>query len=269
MKKGIHYDQTYAPVASWSSIRTLLALTAIHNWHTVQLDYVLAFPQAPVEKEIYMEIPIGVKMSDWDNPKDYVLKLKQNVYGQKQAGRVWNKYLVDKLVNEVGFKQSEVDECVFYKGNILYVLYTDDSIIAGPNKEEIEYVIESIKKTRLNITIEGDLQDFLGRNIQRENDGSIYLSQPHLIEQILEDLRLTDDNVKVKDTPAKLSEILNAGLNLNNFDNSFNYSSIIGKLNYLERGTRSDITYIVHQCARFTSCPKQQHAYAIKWLDDT
>jgi hypothetical protein len=43
MQKGIHYDQTYTPVASWTSIRTLLALTAIHKWHTVQLDYVLAF----------------------------------------------------------------------------------------------------------------------------------------------------------------------------------------------------------------------------------
>jgi Reverse transcriptase (RNA-dependent DNA polymerase). len=91
MRKGIHYDQTYAPVASWNSIRTLLALTAIHNWHTVQLDYVLAFPQAPVEKEIYMEIPRGVKLSDRDETKDYVLKLKRNVYGQKQAGQVWNK----------------------------------------------------------------------------------------------------------------------------------------------------------------------------------
>jgi hypothetical protein len=87
MQKCIHYDQTYAPVASWTSIRTLLALTAIHKWHTVQLDYVLAFPQAPVEKEIYMEIPRGVKMSDGDNPKDFVLKLNRNVYGQKQAGR--------------------------------------------------------------------------------------------------------------------------------------------------------------------------------------
>jgi Reverse transcriptase (RNA-dependent DNA polymerase). len=145
---------------------------------------------------------------------------------------VWNKYLLNKLVNKVGFKQSEVDECVFYKGNMLYVvLYTDDSIIAGPNKEEIERVIELIKKTGLNITIEGDLQDFLGINIQRENDGSIYLSQPHLIEQILDDLRLTDENVKVKDTtPAKLSEILTAGLNSNNFDNSFNYRSIIDQL---------------------------------------
>jgi hypothetical protein len=78
-----HYDLTYAPpVASWTSVRTLLALTAIHKWHTVQLDYVLAFPQAPVEKEIYMEIPRGVKLSDGeDDTKDFILKLNRNVYG--------------------------------------------------------------------------------------------------------------------------------------------------------------------------------------------
>ena len=148
----------------------------------------------------------------------------------------------------------------------MYVLYTDDSILAGPNKDEIKQIIKSIQNTGLNITIEGDLQDFLGINIKREDDGSIYLSQPHLIDQILSDLRLSDDNVKVKDTPAKLSQILTAGLNMKNFDESFNYRSIIGKLNYLERGTRSDISYIVHQCARFTANPKEQHAQAIRWL---
>ena len=61
----------------------------------------------------------------------------------------------------------------------MYVLYTDDSILAGPNKKEIDDVVSSIQKAGLNITIEGDLQDFLGINIQRENDGSIYLLQPH------------------------------------------------------------------------------------------
>ena len=46
--KGVHYDQTYAPVASWNSIRMILTQTALHGWHANQLDYVLAFPQAPV-----------------------------------------------------------------------------------------------------------------------------------------------------------------------------------------------------------------------------
>ena len=52
MTKGIHYDESYAPVASWNAIRFLLIMTAVHGWHTKQLNYVAAFPQAPVEREL-------------------------------------------------------------------------------------------------------------------------------------------------------------------------------------------------------------------------
>ena len=118
MKYGQHYDQTYAPVASWNSIRTVLIMAALHKWHTKQIDYVLAFPQAPVERELFMEIPKGFRIEQ-GNTKDYVLQLHRNVYGQCQASRVWNKYLTDILINKVGFRQSNVDECVFYRGNVM------------------------------------------------------------------------------------------------------------------------------------------------------
>ena len=50
------------------------------------------------------------------------------------------------------------------------------------------------------------------------------------------------------------------------FGNSFHYRSVLGKLNYREKGSRPDIAYITHQCARFLSCPKKEHAEAIRWL---
>lgn len=265
MQKGIHYDETYAPVASWNSIRLLLTLTAVHKWHTKQLDFVLAFPQAPVDRDIYMKIPKGFEL-DQGNSNDYVLKLHKNVYGQKQAGRVWNKYLVNKLVNELKFVQSKTDECVFYRGQTMYVLYTDDSILAGPDEAEIDQIIKEMKQVKLDITVEGGLEDFLGINIDRRKDGTINLTQPHLIDQILKDLRLDDDNVTTKDTPASSSKILRRHTDSEPFDGSFNYRSVIGKLNYLEKGTRSDISYIVHQCARFTTDPKREHAQALRWL---
>ena len=81
-----------------------------------------------------MKIPTGFEIENGKN-LDYVLKIHRNIYGQKQAGRVWNNYLVNKLVNELGFKQSKVDECVFYRGQNPYVLYTDDSILAGPSEK--------------------------------------------------------------------------------------------------------------------------------------
>ena len=102
--KGVHYDQRYSPMESWNLIRMLLTQTALHGWHTKQLDYVLAYPQAPVERDLYMKILAGFEIENGKN-LEYVLKIHRNIYGQKQAGRVWNHYLVNKLANELGFKQ--------------------------------------------------------------------------------------------------------------------------------------------------------------------
>lgn len=272
MKHGRDFDQTYAPVASWNSIRLLLVLVALNNWYTKQIDYVSAFPQAPVEKDLYMSIPKDIDREQVKgmpidaDPKKYALKLKRNVYGQPQSGRVWNQYLTDKLVKKVGFTQSKVDECVFYKGNVIYVLYTDDSILAGPDEQEVNNVIDQIRRAKLDITIEGDLTDFLGVNIDRKEDGSIHLTQPQLIDQILKDVGMQDSRVKSKDIPASSSRLLSRHSNSEGFGNSFHYRSVIGRLNYLEKASRSDIAYITHQCARFSADPKVEHGEAIRWI---
>ena len=85
------------------------------------------------------------------------------------------------------------------------VLYTDDSIIAGPDEKELDRVIEDIKQAKLDITVEGDLQDFLGVNIDRKGD-QIKLSQPHLMQQILKDLKLDESNVTPEANPRIIIE---------------------------------------------------------------
>ena len=78
--KGVHYDQTYALVTSWRFIRLLLIMIMKFNWHSKQVDYVLAFPQAPIERELYMQIPKGFEL-DSKNGEEHVLKVHKNVYG--------------------------------------------------------------------------------------------------------------------------------------------------------------------------------------------
>jgi hypothetical protein len=121
------------------------------------------------------------------------------------------------------------------------------SLQAGPKKDEIDQIIDELhKKAKLAITVEGDLADFLGVSIDRRSDGTIHLSQLHLIDQILEDLRLNGPNVKLRSTPAASSNLLTRHTDSESFDNSFNYRSVIGKLNYLEKATRSDIAYAIY-----------------------
>ena len=82
--KGVHFDQTYAPVASWSIIKFFLVLILSLGWCAVQLDFVQAFTQAPIERPMFMEVPKGYTVSQGD-PKDYVLEILANTYGARQA----------------------------------------------------------------------------------------------------------------------------------------------------------------------------------------
>ena len=220
---------------------------------------------APGERGLYMKIPRGMEVKGGKS-EDFAPKVHRNIYGKKDARRTWFQYLSKKLIKEVGFTQSKIDECIFYKGKTMYILYTNDSILAGPNEKEIHQIIKDIKCAKLYITIEGDLEDFLGVNIDCRKDGSKHLIQPHLIDQILKDLRLDSDRVKAKTMPAMSSTLLSRHTNSEDFDRSFNYRSVLGKLNYLEKGSCSDIAYITHQCARFMMCPKREHGKAIAWL---
>lgn len=261
---GLHYDKTYAPVAKWSLIRLVLIISLLQEWPTRQLDYTLAFPQAPIERDLYMKVPAGYNVEN-GNKNDYVFRLNKNLYGQKQAGRVWYLHL-KKTLKQIGFKRSKHDECLFYRGNVIYILYTDDSIITAPTQKEIDQVIKDIRNAGLVVTDEGDINDFLGVNITQRSATEFELTQPHLIMNILKDLCLDDDKVKTKENPATSSRILHRHQSSPDFDKSFNYKSVIGKLGYLEKGSRPDIAYITHQCARFSSSPKKEHGEALRWL---
>ena len=129
-----------------------------------------------------MEIPRGMEIKGKDKNK-YALKIHRNIYGQKQAGRVWHMFLTDKLINEVGFRRSKVDDCVLYRGGVMYIMYTDDSILAGPSQAEVQKAIKDIEEAGLKINVEGDISDFLGVKLQREQDSTIKMKQPHLINQ--------------------------------------------------------------------------------------
>ena len=89
---GIHYWDTYAPVVTWQTVRLFLFLSLILGWQSRQLDFVMVYPQAPVEMPLYMHLPQGYKCEGMSR-KTHALKLIHNVYRQKQAGCVWNKYM--------------------------------------------------------------------------------------------------------------------------------------------------------------------------------
>ena len=81
-KKGIDFFDTYSPVTKITTIRTLIALAAIHDLVVHQMDVKISFLNSDLEEEIYMSQPKGCEVSD---QKNKVCKLRKPLYGLKQA----------------------------------------------------------------------------------------------------------------------------------------------------------------------------------------
>ena len=64
----------------------------------------------------------------------------------------------------------------------------------------------------------------------------------------------------------RLSTILKKSKDSPDFERSFDYQSVIGKMNYIEKGSRSELAYAIHQCARYSTSPFKEHGDAVRWI---
>ena len=132
---GFSYWETYSPVVNMLTVRLLLALCNIHGLHSKSIDFVLAFPQADLDVDIWMELPMGIVVGSHEsNSRGYVLKLKKSLYGLKQASLNWFEKLKQGLMDR-GFRPSAIDPCLYLKENMILLTYVDDCIIFSPSKE--------------------------------------------------------------------------------------------------------------------------------------
>ena len=246
-------------------VRFFLILSILLGWQSRQLDFVMAYPQAPAEMLLYMRLPQGYQRNGMTR-KTHALKLICNVYGQKQAGRIWSKYM-DKGMREICFTPSKFDPCLYYRSPVLFLVYIDDCIVFGPDTWAIDQVVTDLHSCSQQFTVDdqGDVGDFLGIQIQKQADGTVHLSQPQLIDSIIKDLHLQPGS-NPKSIPVVTTMLLHKDANGPDMQPEFHYQSVIGKLNVLENSTRPDISVSVHQCARFSELPKKSHAEAIECI---
>ena len=221
---GINYWETYSATLAWPTIRFLLTQSLIMGWHTRQIDFTLAYPQADAECQLNMEIPKGFNVSGGND--NHCLMILKNIYGQRQAGRVWSLHL-RKGLQACGFSPSQVDECVFYKGTVIFMVYVDDAILLRPHSKAINASLKDLR-ARFKLTEEGDIADYLGLQVSRLTTGSMALTQPQLIASILRDLNFSE-NTKAKNTPAVSTQLLQWDHEGEKFDEHWDYQSVIRK----------------------------------------
>lgn len=264
--EGIDYFDTYAPVVQWSTVRLMLTLSLKYGWCTRQVDYTNAFAQADIQEEVYIEPPRGFSGQDG---LDKVLRLNKSLYGLKQAPKTFFDKLRAGLL-ERGFTPSNIDPCLFMKNNMICVVYVDDTILCGPDNDALEAEIRGLGVNNLEqrhsfqLRDEGEVGDFLGIRIHKQGKGKFNLTQTGLIEKVISATAGMQDCNPISTPTSK--EALGSDRDGEAFTEKWNYSTIVGMLLYLSSNTRPDITFAVHQCARYSHNPKQSHAKAIKCI---
>ena len=169
-----------------------------------------------------------------------------------------------KALVELRLTASDHDPCLFFKKDLLVVLYVDDAGIAVPNMRMIDDFVQSLKKKGFELTKEGSFSEFLGIKFEEDTSaGTITLTQKGLINKIIAATGLEDCNPNW--TPAASTAL---GIDPDGLPmcEKWSYPSIVGMLLYLSTNTRPDISFAVSQVARFNHNPKQSHAQAVKMI---
>lgn len=268
---GIDYNETFAPVMSYKTLKILLAIAAFYDCEIFQFDVETAFLHATLTDEIYMDLPDG-----YGTP-DHVAKLNKAIYGTKQAPFEWNSELNGFLLL-IGFRRLHSDSCVyvFRTGRIILGIFVDDVIvICSRTSVTLWGEIKAKIFAKFPCKDMGEAKFILGIQITRVRDQRlIFLDQQAYITKILKRY----DMLESKPTATPLSERLcdsdcpetpEAKKEME----AVPYRSVTGSLLYAAIGTRPDLMYAVHMLSQFNENPGQVHwnaaKHALKYLGGT
>ena len=109
---GVDYEETYAPVARYPSVRAILALWLLTTTgSSLQMDVRSAYLNGELEEDIYMQQPEGYVVA---GQEQLVCKLSKALYGLKQAGRTWHTK-IDIALKRQQFTALDADHCVYVR----------------------------------------------------------------------------------------------------------------------------------------------------------
>ncbi|GKD38045.1 retrovirus-related pol polyprotein from transposon TNT 1-94 [Tanacetum coccineum] len=212
--------------------------------------------------------PEGFKQKGKEN---LVCRLNKSLYGLKQAPRYWYKRF-DSFTRSLGYNRLHADPCAYLKrfGNnyfIILLLYVDDILVAGPNKDRINKLKAQLAR-EFEMKDLGPVNRILGMQIHRDKvSRKIWLSQKSYVKKILQRFNMQDckpisasfpPNVKLSSKMSPNSE--KEGMKMSRVP----YASEVESLMFAMICTRPDIAHVVGVVSRYMAEPGREHWEAVK-----
>lgn len=230
-KFGEDYDETYAPIVRYDTIRVLLAVSAMKKKYIRQLDVQSAYLNGVLEEEIFMRQPPEFIQMGQENK---VCRLRKSLYGLKQSAVTWNRHITEILA-KLKFKRSVADPCLYTRieknASITYILlYVDDLLVVGENENSTMEIKKQLDNY-FEVRDLGEAKHYLGIKIERNQKGDILLSQETKIKQMVQLHELTE--AKPAKTPMETGFLSGDTIDSPLLSNSHQYKQVIGSLLYL------------------------------------
>jgi hypothetical protein len=250
--EGVDYDENFAPVVKYTSIRTIISIAADMGWRYHQMDVKTAFLNGFIEEEVYIEQPRGFEVSDREN---HVCLLRKALYGLKQAPGAW--YLwIDTYFLHMGFEKSDDDPNLYFiisgEDTLILILYVDDLFITGAE--------DLIAECKVGLASEFEMSDiglmhyFLGMEVWQE-EGHIFLGQGKYAANILSRFQIED--CRPMSTPM-ITNWNKLSASDSQLVDAIVYKKLIGSLMYLVN-TRPDICFSVNTLSQYMFEPRSVH----------
>ncbi|GJY89529.1 retrovirus-related pol polyprotein from transposon TNT 1-94 [Tanacetum coccineum] len=245
-KEGIDFNEIFSPV----------------------LDVKTAFLHGNLEEEIYMLQPEGFKQKGKEN---LVCRLNKSLYGLKQVPRCWYKRF-DSFIRGLEYNRLHADPYAYFKrfGNddfIILLLYVDDMLVAGPNKDHINKLKAQLAR-EFEMKGLGLANKILGMQIHRDRvSRKIWLSQKSYVKKILQRFNMQD--CKPISTPFPINVKLSFKMSPRSEKERIKmsrvpYTSAVRSLMFVMICTRPDIAHAVGVVIRYMAEPGREHWEAVK-----
>ena len=264
---GVDFNQTFAPVAKFNTIRCVVAIGAALDLEMHQMDVKSAYLNLYLEEDIYMDQPKGFEEHSREELK---CKLRKAIDGLRQSGREWYKDIDDTLVAQ-GFLRSHADHSLYIKQTWEYlfivIIYVDDLIILASDTTRME-ALKTTLKQQYEMSDLGELNFCLGVKFVRDHGShTIVLSQRRYIEDVLECFGMQD--CKPIGTPLDANCKL-LKLSQEEFEQCEDemqgvpYKEAVGSLMYAMVGARPDLAFAVSVVCQHMSKSGPMHWAAVK-----
>ncbi|XP_019465371.1 PREDICTED: uncharacterized protein LOC109363566 [Lupinus angustifolius] len=190
---GVDYDETFAPVAKMTTIRTVLTIAASNGWSLHQMDVKNAFLHGDLTEDIYMTPPPGL-------------------FSFSEGSQYDSSLFIHKT--QVGI--------------VLLLIYVDDMVITGSDDVSIQHLKRQLQAS-FQMKDLGCLHYFLGLEVHSNSKG-VLLHQHKYTEDLISLAGLQMANPV--DTPLEVNVKYHRDEG-DILPNPLLYRQLVGSLNYL------------------------------------